>query len=177
MNRNELVVLSSRKQRVAFRTFTPEKRKQLWIDKFKQIKSLNFSKDEFDHLKIIEKFLNKYDFSKELTEDQELFLNSWFEEGKLNFKWTSYFLVSAFSKLNNNAVLNKIEFQEEFPTLLASTDYEEEVDDGSGGGYTDDCDCRWDLTCELSGLGKCSDNGCEDTIFGCGWLGMQSCTK
>lgn len=176
MNRNQLVVLSSGKQRAAFRTFTPEKRKQLWVDKFKQIKSLNFSKDELDHLKIIEKFLNKYDFSKELTYDQELFLNSWFEEGKLNFGWTPYFLVSAFAMLNEDAVLNKKEFLNKFPTQL-SREYPEETDDGSGASITDECDCRWDLTCELAGMGKCSNDSCEDTSFGCGWLLMQSCTN
>ncbi|WP_299528696.1 bacteriocin fulvocin C-related protein [uncultured Lutibacter sp.] len=172
MNRNELVVLTVEKQKAAFRTFSPKKRKQLWVDKFKQIKSLNFSEEEINHLKTFEKLLNKYDFSKELSEEQLLFLNSWFEEGKLNFKWTPYFLVSGFGMLNVDAVKDKSEFQ--FSSRVI--DVETDPDDGLGGGGTDNCDCRWDITCQLAQLGDCSDNSCEDTTFGCGWLGMQSCT-
>ncbi len=99
MNRNELVKLSTGKQKAAFRTFTSKKRKQLWFNKFNQIKSLNFSIEERNHLKIFEKFLKKYNFSKELTKKQEEFLNSWFEKGKLNFGWKNYFLVSGFVML------------------------------------------------------------------------------
>ena len=155
MNRSELVILSSGKQRAAFRTFTPQKRKQLWLDKFKQIESLNFSKEELNHLKIMGKFLNDYDFSNELTKKQEEFLNSWFEEGKLNFEWTPYFLISGFAKLNENAVLNKKEFQNKFPAINMRDDLTTPPDEG--GGYSEDsCDCRWDITCQLSGLGDCS---------------------
>jgi len=176
MNRNELVILSDGKQRAAFRTFSPEKRKQLWTDKLKQIKSLNFSKEEINHLKIIENFINKYDFSEEITVDQEKYFMAWFEKGKLDFGWTPYFLVSGFAMLNEDAVLNKKEFKDKFSKLL-SREYPEETDDGSGVSTSGECDCRWDLTCELAGLGKCSNTSCEDTYFGCGWLLMQSCTN
>ncbi|MCF6167348.1 bacteriocin fulvocin C-related protein [Lutibacter sp.] len=175
MNRSELAILSSGKQRAAFRTFTPQKRKQLWLDKFKQIKSLNFSKKEVNHLKIMEEFLKKYDFSKELTKKQEEYLTSWFEEGKLNFKWTPYFLISGFAKLNEDAVLSKKEFKSKFPEVSMRDDLTTPPDEG--GGDIDYCDCRWDITCQLAGLGDCSNTSCEGTTFGCGWLGMQSCTS
>lgn len=175
MDRIELSKLSNDKQRAAFRTFTPEKRKQLWIAKLKQIKTLNFTDNELNHLKFIEKFISKYDFSKEMTTEQENLFNNWFEEGKLKFGWTPYFLVSGFAVLNDDAVLTKKEFQNNYPKLLAR-DYEEVVDDGSGG-IVNDCDCRWDLSCQLSGLGDCTDKGCESTTLGCGALLMQSCTN
>ena len=178
MNRNELSILSTGKQKAAFRTFTSEKRKQLWDDKFNQIKSLSFSKAELSHLKIFNKFLKKYDFSKELTKQQEQFLNDWFEEGKLNFNWTPYFLISGFAMLNEDAVLNKKEFQNKFPSL-----YSMRVDDGlsepgvgNGDGGTGDCDCRWDISCQLAHMGSCSDDKCKDTSLGCGFMLMQSCT-
>ncbi|MGV8945064.1 MAG: bacteriocin fulvocin C-related protein [Lutibacter sp.] len=178
MDRIELSKLSNGKQRAAFRTFTPEKRKELWISKLKQIKSLDFSTNEVNHLKFIEKFINKYDFSKEMTIEQEKLFNDWFEEGRLKYGWTPYFLVSGFAILNEDAVLNKNDFQNEFPIISTRGIEDEDEDDGTGGGgSTDDCDCNWDITCQLSGLGDCSDNGCRDTTLGCGWLGMQNCTN
>ncbi len=170
MNRSELVTLSSGKQKAAFRTFTPEKRKQLWFAKFNQIKSLNFSKEELNHLKIFEKFLKKYDFSNELTKKQEEFLNSWFEKGKLNFEWTPYFLVSGFAMLNEDAVLSKKEFKKAHPEISLK------FDPSPIGPDSGDCDCRWDITCQLAQLGECSDTACEEVPFSCGWLTMQTCT-
>jgi hypothetical protein len=172
LSRNELVLLTSEKQKAAFRTFTPEKRKQLWTDKLKQIKSLNFSKKELNHLKKIEIFLTQYDFSNELSRQEEIYLKSWFEEGQQKFNWNIYFLVSGFASLDN-AVLSKTEFQKEFSkefTTLSSNLNEFE-------GQEDSCDCRWDITCQLAGLGDCSDGGCEDSAFGCGFMFMQSCTN
>ena len=164
MNRNELATLSSEEQKAAFRTFSPEKRKQLWLNKLNQIKSLNFSNEEMQHLNTFEIFLNKYDFSKELTNEQEKFLNSWFEEGRLKYNWTSYFLVSGFAKLNEDAVKTKKEFYSNFPNLKARIE-----------GESGSCDCKWDITCQLSGLGECSDPECRETRAGCGWLTMQAC--
>jgi hypothetical protein len=150
MGRKDLATLNYSKQKAAFRTFSPDKRKQLWQNKFKQIKSLHFSKEELNHLKIFDNFLKEYDFANELTNKQEQFLNSWFEKEKVDYNWTPYFLISGFARLNENAVLNKQEFQKKFPTLSARGDYIEEDDNFIGGGSTDDCDCRWDITCQLS---------------------------
>ena len=92
MNRNELGKLSFPKQKAAFRTFIPQKRKQLWIDKFDEIKLLNFSKEELNHLKKFESFLITYSFSKELSKKQEIFLNNWFNDGKKRLQLDTIFL-------------------------------------------------------------------------------------
>ncbi len=68
--------------------------------------------------------------------------------------------------LNEDAVLSKKEFKKDYPEIALR---EEEF-------FSGDCDCRWDITCQISGLGDCSDDSCEDTTFGCGWLFSQSCT-
>lgn len=70
IDRPTLVELSLEKQKAAFRTFTLEKRKQLWLEKYDQITTLYFSKQKLIHLKKFNTFLNSYDFSKELTQVQ-----------------------------------------------------------------------------------------------------------
>jgi hypothetical protein len=173
LSRIELVKLSSEKQRAAFRTYLPKKRKELWHNKITQIKSLEFSKKEMKHLAIIEQFINDYNFSKELTYNQVQFLNSWFEKGKQDYNWSDYFLVSGFSNLTD-AILTKVEFQKKYLNKIKESS--NRVDDGIQPISGNSCDCRWDITCQLSGLGDCSNPHCDDTTLGCGWLIMQSCT-
>jgi len=170
IKRKDFIKLSEAKQKSAFRTFKPYKRKQLWIEKVIQIKSLDLTNDEIKHLLIIEEFIKKYDFSKEISAKEDIFLKSWFNEGKERYNWTVYFLLTGFTNLDN-AVKTKEQFKNTYAKKNSSI-VNKIVDSPIS---TDGCDCRWNITCEIVHQGSCSD-GCDVTTFGCGWLGMQSCT-
>ncbi len=101
------------KQKAAFRTFDSQKRKTLWLNKFSQIKKLNLSTVEIQHLEEMEQFISNFDFSKEINENQKKYFFSWFDKGKSNFGWSDYFLISGFMMLDD-AVLTESEFKEKY---------------------------------------------------------------
>ena len=166
MDRYELMRLSSKQRAAAFRAFSAEKRKEIWIDKFNQILSIIKSSEERNHLEKILKFVEGYDFSREITEKEEKFFRDWFSEGEYYFEWNKYFMVSGFASLGDAVTTKKA-----YNAL-----YNSENTEGRAIETDDDCDCRWDTHCDLAGLGDCSDDDCEDTTLGCGLFFMQSCT-
>ncbi|MDE3744086.1 bacteriocin fulvocin C-related protein [Maribacter polysaccharolyticus] len=180
----EMVKLSLDKQKAAYRTFKPERRKNIWIDKINGIISTAKSNDEQVHLIKVLMMINKLDFNKELTLKQEAYFFEWFDEGKVKFGWTDYFRISGFMMFDK-AVNDEEEFKRRYSSDYLSHNKEIIKADNditlarlmtiNVANAQSECDSRWCLDCDFVG-GYC-DKGCEETEYGCGWIGLQSCDK
>ncbi len=178
MSRIELQNLDLEKQRASFRTFSPSKKKEIWIDKLNHVKSKAQSNDEIQHLNILNQFVANLDFSTTLTSEQIDYLENWFAEGVLKFEWTGYYRISAFKMLGEVTKEEK-EFNEQYLDQILSSNYEGpnlKFLDLMGVNYAyAQCDSEWCADCTFLG-GTCL-SGCQRTTTGCGWLFLQECTK
>ena len=78
MTRQDLLQLELEKQIPAYRAFTPEQKYNCWVDKLKQVKSLEWTEKEFAHICLLEESMKI----------------EWFEDGfrKNNFDQIDNFL-------------------------------------------------------------------------------------
>jgi len=160
-NRSELMQLELSKQRAAFRILSPEKRKEIWLDKILYVKENELSNDEKIHFKLLEVFIEELDFGKELTKKEGIYVNNWLDEGRKIFNWDDKFLVKNFYFIGNES---------------------RGIDDGTGIGSGTDCNCSSSSDCNSSGNqgppSFCSTFGpveCNKTTMGCGFLWLFSC--
>lgn len=161
MNREQLSELSISKQKASLRMFSPERRRNIWIDKFNQVMSLTMTDEEKEYLKILEKTLLKIDFSKELPIELENYLLKWTIEVKDRFDWPNTFITNAFFRIGDVNSIREIQIQ---------TKNNEEP-----GGGDNDCACRYNIGCGLQNY-NCEKGDCDETDTGCGFFGGSSCT-
>lgn len=88
-------------KRALYRAFTPAQRKEIWIDKFKELKNLDWSKEELLHIKKVEDFMCTHEelfTDKKLTDEQQnaidMFFLNWTKEGELNLGWDKTIAIS-----------------------------------------------------------------------------------
>lgn len=163
MSRVEISTYSIGQQRAMYGSLSPDRKKEIWKDKFAQIKSLDLSKGERELMKKFEDFVDNKDFSRSITKKEKEYLGSLREEGIQKFNWTQRFIVSAFGYLENidkNGIISQ------------NTNTAKDAFDPG----TPKCDCDWGFAC-LDGPCDGRDGVCEKTENGCGWFYMQKCVS
>lgn len=181
-SRTEISKFNLEKQRAAFRTFTPIKRREIWLDKLASMKRIFSSQDELRHFSKIEKFIEGLDFSQEISDSQADYFFNWFNEGVENYGWTNYFLASGFMRLGET-----VNSEDQYKNLYTFEPRMQNKQDSFGlmqlliindaNAEEIDCNCRWDTHCQLIASSDCNtQSACEETVLGCGIVFMQSCT-
>ncbi|WP_046758126.1 bacteriocin fulvocin C-related protein [Kordia jejudonensis] len=161
MDRSEIITYSNEQQRAMYRALSPDRKKEIWKDKFAQINSLDLSSGERELMQKFEEFVNQSDFSSLLTQKGKDYLNSLREEGMQRFNWSQRFVVSAFGYLENvdrNGIVTQ-----------GTNTAENAFDPG-----TPKCDCDWGFGC-LDGPCDKRKDACDVTLDNCGWFFREPC--
>ncbi len=183
MTRSDILKLNLEKQKAAYRTLQSDKKKKLWSDKLVDVKKMAKSDEELQHLIVLEKFAENYDFESDLPTELETFLFEWFDEGKKKFGWTDYFRISGFMMLGK-AVNSEKEFKDLYSKEILSFNTGPKEDNSISlkqllainvANAENWCDSKWCYDCQIIG-GYCV-NSCTTTQSGCGWLWVSPCTK
>ena len=168
MSRNSWLELADSLKIAAFRAFTPNQKYHFWKEKFQEVKDLDWSEEELEHIVKAETFLDNHRFfySMKLTDDQkdelETFFYLWEKESKQKFGWT---------KTINIGIAG---------TGYRLVDIDGKVDaDERQMNSTTDCHCNIKMLsdfCNIGGhLGACVKEDCNIGDFGCGWLWLEDC--
>ena len=95
MTRKEWKALEEEKKKPAYAAFTKQQRITFWEEKFKELKTLNWSEEEWKHIEKLQEFTkNHHEFfsGKKLTDDQSdelhAFCYSWCKEAMDRFGWS-----------------------------------------------------------------------------------------
>lgn len=165
MDRAEIITHPNEMQRVMFRVLSPTKKKEVWLDKFVQLNSLDLNEAERILMKKFHDFVIAMNFEDDFSDKDIAYLESLREEVFTKHGWTQRFVVGAFGYLENvdsNGIILVKEIGDDFVITDPNSDK--------------DCDCRWGFACldgpcdERKGVCKRDDDS------GCGWFFLEKCT-
>lgn len=169
-------------QRAAYRVFTPEQRKNLWVSKFENTLSLDWSDAEREHIKLLQSIMNKYlsIFTGTYTETEknELLIEAykWVSDAKEILKWDNK-LISSIAG-NPNYLSNKAGTL----SLSGNRKFIDNVKTKTEtGGERPKCECNIYESgaiisdCDNSKGGCFGSNQCEKTSLGCGLFWGDPC--
>ena len=160
MNREDIIKLSGEKQRAAFRVLTPQKRKSVWRDKLNYLKNKHTTIEEIELINYVESLVDELSFERELTDNEYYNIEAVLLPLVENANWSKSEMVYAFGTLQNTKSNNEKDF---FNNKVIEPPFDDP-----------DCNCKWGWC----GSGDdCEKDKCEETILGCGALGLGSCTK
>lgn len=166
INRRELLNHSPDVQRAIVRSFTAEKRFELWHEKINTLISQEQEKNVIRHLEKLRDHL-----TVQLFESPTKYRNKEFETEWINYtteilNWEPERIVFTVMSLHNNM-----------------NEFLEEISEQPGleKSFNDDCTCstHWSTVdhCTLLPNRVCGHDfpDCTDTVDGCGWLGLYAC--
>lgn len=179
ISREQIGLLPMGLQKSVFRSLTPEKQWQLWVEKF------NIVRGQWDSpvQKVVDLVLEVMDdswYSQPLSDDQLLFIKK-IEDELLTNLMDSIDYVINFCLLSTEEELLELRNPERidyswisFPPEINIADFSKEAPGGSGSVVLD-CKCEWDVSC-LWSLSGCIKEGCNKTTTGCGLGFTKPCT-
>ncbi len=169
MTRSEWLKLDENKKRAAYRGFTQQQRIKFWHDKLEELKDLNWSTEELNHINLVGRFVDNHEsfFSgKHLTDEQSdelyLFCYSWIEAGIEKFGWTKSTALSIIG--TGNKVTDKNGGIKSDPGPL--------IDDKK------DCYCHAGNVLYTTCIGNnesCEKTDCIVSFGGCGFMLTEEC--
>ncbi|MFD2552532.1 bacteriocin fulvocin C-related protein [Bizionia sediminis] len=159
MDRADIIQLPAEKQRAAFRVLSPERKTSVWLDKISYLKNKYKSDEEIKLFEFVENVLANRKFDKEMS-DKEYYA----VEAKLlplveAAGWSKSKMVYAFGTLQNEKQVNNDFYGSSSKVAVA---------------HDVDCNCNWGW---CGDGGDCEKETCDETDFGCGFLGFGSCDE
>ena len=173
MSRNDLIVKKPSVQVAIFRAFSSSQRFQLWNDKIDEVLELGWSDQEQSHILTLRVTLKEEWFTDEFKRDSlksqqvHLFLKNWCLEGMARFGWTKKLIggmVARTERLTNKQGTLETNGLESTRAAIA-TDSE------------DSCNCNQsdDWCPQVGGSGRCKNETCSGSSWGCGTLWLDPC--
>lgn len=163
-------------QKSIFRAATPQKRYDLWKDKFETVLSQKrWSEEEIKHIRAVANYM-RVDFyvksnmaeSKKLNNNINSYMNKWINEARNDFKWTDETIRSmAFSLYDNEA---------QFQSQLESDKLKRLNTTASATTVEENCSCNPDNGVAVYDCGtSCKTGDCKTSDYGCGYFYVQTC--
>lgn len=174
MDRTDWLKTNQNISRAVYSAFTPNQKYSFWLEKFRELKKISWTKDELAHIRKAEKFITTHKDlfgDTRLTDDQldvlESFFYNWVKEAKEKLGWDKSICIAIAG--SGNTVLNRNGEQRALPN-------------NSGGemlsASSENCNCNTGVLsdfCGMTGSDACEDTDCDGSDFGCGWIWLQDC--
>jgi len=158
-NRFKISTFSLPYQQAIIRTFSPEKKKELWQEKVDYINSLSWTVEERKYIDFFSDSFKKMDYRKSDIKENDKLNDKLYlvlEEAIEKFKWDKMHAFELFF------IVGDIDSYKFYPNTMKNNT------------KMKDCECRYDISC---GFGNtCLSNLCKKTNDGCGVFGGAECT-
>lgn len=175
LNRSELATLPFIYQKAAFRSFSPQKKCEIWIEKINLVLSQEWTNDQRMLINEVKRNLTPNLFDPANTastlNNTHTWINRAFEIGMDSVTVVVNFFHIATMDEIEKLVKNPEEF--DYSWIEGGDALKEEPDPPPTYGV--DCDCDWDTSCSLINMGLCNLTACDETSSGCGFLWLYSC--
>ncbi len=165
---DEFLSMSTLQQRAAYRSYSPEKRLELWTEKLEKVLFLeSWTEQEALHIEDLINYLNIETFTK-YEEDNltivgnEVYAINWQDYALRVLKWDKGRLAFVISSL----YLSETDYNNSLSQVIASTSRTKDFP-------VYDCGCN--IGTDFCGSTTCQSSGCNLTSGGCGWLWMGNC--
>lgn len=165
----DLVVYDLAAQQAIFRTYTPDKKLAIWLEKIQYLlDNENYTPEEYTHVAELLDYLSPNFFNpdtiKATTLQRAQFKSSWISFAKNSFGWTDQYIAFVVYRLYTQ--LSQLDA--ETKSLLS---LQQKVTAGSEMGT---CNCNQNDNFCATGL-DCYSTGCDATSGGCGWFWTEPC--
>lgn len=174
MDRTEWESVDEGLKRGCYVAFSPQQRQHLWLGKFNEALSLDWSMEEKEHIKVMIDFvqthLSYFDSTKEDTDDEvetiEVFAYKWIKKAVSELGWNRKLIGGLVA--SPNAIINK-EGTLKFARLNS--------DNGVKTRTEVECHCNQDDNwCSIEMSIEClPSDDCEISDSGCGFLWLSPC--
>lgn len=164
----DLIVYDLHAQQAIFRSYTPEKKREIWLEKIHYLlENEGYSSEEYVHVAKLLELLHENCFNPGTIKAEALqrtqFNASWISYAQNSLGWSEKYIAFVVYRLYTN----QTQFEAETKAFL-SLKRKAAADSENG-----DCLCNDSLFC---GLGSsCIDNGCDKISQGCGLLWKYDC--
>lgn len=180
MTRSQWQGLSNKVGIAVYRAFTPKQKITFWQEKFRELKTLDWSKDELLHINKAEDFMNAnvdlFDSDKRTEKDIDelnLFFYKWQKEAEEKLGWDKAIVYSIAG--TGAAVKDKkgsIEIRKKSLKSIAKMSVLAE----SGNGNDPECNCNKESSISCFPAGPpCDKAKCDKTEYGCSWMWVSPC--
>ena len=154
-------------QKAVFRSWTPEKKRNAWLDKLHLVlETHTFKEEETEHIqRLIEHITSDYFLNSKITAQVKSRLNfadEWLNYASTELGWSEQFIAFLVYRLYTT----ESQFDEEI-NLLKSISVSSATDSESGS-----CNCN--TSADFCSYSNCTSSGCT-TSSGCGWLWSGTC--
>lgn len=178
MTRAQWKGLSESVNRAVYRAFTPEQRIKFWQEKFAEVKRLDWSDAEINHIQKAEDFLNSHHnlFRKGRLDNDDLdeldaFFYKWAKDAEREFGWDKkvvYSIVATGNEVKDtkgNLVVRKRSLPASAKMSLAAEQ----------GNHKDNCNCNNGSIWSCMNDAPCEDVDCDGSDNGCGLFMFFPC--
>jgi hypothetical protein len=148
-------------QRAIFASWTPEKKKEIWLYKLcKVFESGCYNADEILHIQKLKDVVESNSFStiQQANAISFTFQTEWLEQARNDLHWTEQFIAFLVYRL----WITREQFDAEMADQLTDTG-------------NDPVNCNCNTTDDFCRNSLCISVGCIVTESGCGWLWSESC--
>lgn len=175
MNRTEWESVDEKLKRGCYAAFSPQQRQHLWLGKFNEALSLDWSMEEKEHIKVMIDFvqthLSYFDSTRENTDEEietfEVFAYEWIKKAESEFGWSRKLIAGLVA--SPNAIINKegiLKLSHTSSNKRVKTRMETEVE----------CNCSTSSNwCSIDISIECMDVPCSISASGCGTLWLYDC--
>ncbi len=174
ITRNELITYELEYQKAIYSSLEPSERFIIWIDKFHDLKNLDWTHEELLHLQLfednmkVEWFSNRVDRQKTVNDEFEFFTNSWIDYAINNLAWSQSLAYS---------ILVRLDLPVKDNALVETTEnnlYGSGKESGQGNCRCDTSDDWCDGILGSPDIADCKVGGCRPGS-GCGTLWLGDC--
>jgi hypothetical protein len=173
IGRNELIQYERPVQHAILNAFTSSQRFNVWIDKIKELQTLNWTEDEMNHiLKLqsslkVEWYTNGYNQDKIKFDEVDKFFRNWVNEGMAQFGWQKKFIISMLITPETVIDKNGTLLIKRFETMSSISP--------NRVGPPPICNCYAGPNQEPCGDGYCVQTSCNGSGTNCGYGGVYPC--
>ena len=177
LNREQLATLPLVYQRAAFRSFTPSKKCEIWLEKLDLVMEQEWNEAELKLIKDFKQKMTPETYYHENMKETQAFFKQWGEEF-FSLGGDSVRIIVCFAHIATlEEIYDLVHNAESLDYSWLEGNFELKVEPAPPPVYGNDCDCEWDITCSLISMGNCDNSMCDDTQTGCGFGWNSPCEK
>jgi len=169
----EMTVFSFAEASAVFSSLKPQKRFDLWNNKFNEIvKNAEWTEEEIGHVKKFQVFLSDRIFERGLSENDFEFITKWQLVGINEFEWDDLDIAFFLSTLYTTK-----QEREELPKVIESQAIRKDRPSTMSKMVmvaSSECTCNIRFS-PCNAIHKCAPSGCQESTWGCGALWLQAC--
>lgn len=187
LNRQQWLTIKTIDQKIAtYRGFTSEQKHKFWHDKLEEVKMLDWSSEELDHIDTLIDFIDKYNkiftdkfknkaIDEELEDTFDVFMYTWKQDAKDKFNWSDRTLYAITA--SGDKMLSK-DGDIQLPKGITIIEQMSIPDENNGDCICNNPENYCNFILQIMSPGTiefdCSENGCRQSD-GCGDFFQARC--